>query len=387
MARRVELTTWDDVITHLVDWAGANPTQEAVRDAKRATMHALRDVSKAFNWSYYYSRGRLNLNAPYSTGTVEYDHTGGSYERVVTLSSGTWPSWAGDGMLLIDNVAYEVYSRKSDTEITLSANSNPGADVAAGESYTLYRDGYPLPSNFQSMGSIVIANNSRFLQLDHPNTFLDRQRIFHGVATPYSYAILGDPNYQNTMQVGFYPPPDAAYQLDFIFKRRPRPLSISSESAGKVSASSGGSTVTGSGTAFTSKMVGSVIRLGDATDVPTAKWGSHPFQEERVVVSVASATSLTVDSAWDDNHALVKYRVSDPFDIDVQTMLSAVLRCSELNMGYARTRQDREILAAAYDRELILAREADSRSFREESVGGTGVFPQRLADMPFLGND
>jgi hypothetical protein len=383
---RVELVTWNDLIEHLTDWMGASPGAESRRDAKRASLTALREVANGHAWTYYYTRGRLNTAASYATGTVEYDHTGGAYERLVTLTDGTWPSWAALGTLMINNVTYEVYDRKSDTQITLSVNSNPGADVAAGSGFAIYRDQYPLPVNFQAMGELFIATEARLLGFEHPSTWLARQRVYRGTSIPSYYTVLGEGNYQNVLAIAFYPPPDQAYAIDYIYKRHPRPLKVDDYSTGTVAVGAGSQTVTGAGTAFTSSMVGSVIRLGDATHVPTSRAGSHPFAQERLVTGYASETSLTVDSGWDSAASGVKFRISDPVDVHTGSMLTAVLRKAELETGHARNKRDRGELERTYRDALIMAREADSRNFKEERAGGMRFWPYRLADMPFTGN-
>ena len=164
---RVSLVTWKDLIDHTVDWMGVNPEAEAIRSARRATLNAMRDLANEANWIYYYGRCRITTSAPYTTGTIEYDHTGGAYERVVTLSGGTWPSWASLGTLVINNTPYEVSARKSATEITLTSGSNPGEDVAAGSTYTLFRDTYTLPNLFKSVGTIVMLGYSTLLAYEH----------------------------------------------------------------------------------------------------------------------------------------------------------------------------------------------------------------------------
>jgi hypothetical protein len=383
---RVELTTWDDVITHLVDWMGGNPGQEARRDARRASIHALRELGNAHNWTYYYAKGRLTTVAPYATGTIQYDHTGGAYERLVTLTGGLWPDWAASGTLDIGNVNYEVYARIDSTRLQLSTNSNPGADISTDTAFTIFRDTYPLPSNFQAMGELQIATQSRILHPEHPSTWLSRQRIWRGTATPFSYAILGDPNFQNTLAIGFYPPPDNLYSMDYLYKRRPRQLRLDAYSAGTVTATASQTTIAGSGTAFTSLMAGSVIRLGTRTAVPTARWGGSPAQEERVVISVDSDTALTVDYPWTNSYSAVKYLISDPVDVEVGSMLTALLRKAELETGHARNKRDREQLEQVYQRALIQAREADARNFKEERVGDNRIWPLRLRDFP-LGQD
>src|SRR6185369_427784 len=105
---RVALYTWKDLIDQLVDILGANPGAEAHRAAKQASLTALRNLASASRWMYYFDRFRIVTVAPYLTGTVAYDQTGGAYERVMTLTDGVWPSWAAQGTLLIDNINYEV---------------------------------------------------------------------------------------------------------------------------------------------------------------------------------------------------------------------------------------------------------------------------------------
>lgn len=379
---RVALTTWKDLIDHLVDWLGANPGAEAHRDAKRASLAALRALASAHRWSYYFDRFRVATAAPYTTGTVVYDHTGGSYERVLTLTGGTWPAWAAQGTVVIADISYEVADRKSDTEVTLSVASNPGADVSS-TGFTLYRDTYPLPTNFQAMGLLMLPTHSTLLCYEHPAGWLEHQRVYRGTALPRTFTVRGDPNYMNTLALSLYPPPDAAYELDGLYQRRPRELRVDAYTAGTVTGTAGLATLTGSGTSWTSKLVGTVLRLSsDSRNLPTADWGAYPASEERVVTAVNSATSVTLDDVLDSSYAGVKYLCSDPVDVETASMLTAMLRGCEAQIAQSRRMADRAQAMADYNRELILAREADSRNFTAERVGPNVPFPVRLADMP-----
>ena len=380
---RVALYTWKDLIDQLVDILGANPGAEAHRAAKQASLTALRNLASASRWMYYFDRFRIVTVAPYLTGTVAYDQTGGAYERVMTLTDGVWPSWAAQGTLLIDNINYEVVDRKSDTQITLSVASNPGQDLAAGTTYTLYRDTFPLPSNFQAMGTLILVSHSTILSYEHPQTWLERQRVYRGTALPRTYCVRGSPDWLNTLAISFFPPPDDAYEIDGIYERRPRDLKVDVYSTGTVSVPEGGTTLTGSGTAWTSRHVGCVIRLSaNNKDLPTAEWGSNPPAVERIVTGVTSATECTVDDIIDDAYTGVKYLLSDPVDIETGAMLTALLRGCEYQLATLRRGADRAEAERAYSAAVILAREADSRHFGPQRVGHNLPFPVRLADMP-----
>lgn len=88
-----------------------------------------------------YDHEFITGKATYSTGTVQYQHSGGSSPRLVTLTGGTFPVWAGDGDILINGTVHECTSRLSDTTLQLSTAHNPGVDISAGASYALYPAG------------------------------------------------------------------------------------------------------------------------------------------------------------------------------------------------------------------------------------------------------
>ena len=166
--------SYHDIVDHLLDYFGGLEDGRNIKMSKRAILSAYRQLPTLYNWSYYYKRGRVTSVAAYSTGTVAYDHAGGTYARQVTLTGGTWPSWAARGIVQISNVSYDVHERKSDTVITLSVNSNPGADLTAGTSYKLSRDAYPLPVDFQSTDQLRnVTKNWTWQSYVSPGEWLD----------------------------------------------------------------------------------------------------------------------------------------------------------------------------------------------------------------------
>lgn len=378
----IALYTYADLVDHLIDYLGANPSAEAKRDCRRAAQHGMRELASAHNWCYYYQVGVVNLVAPQDDGTVEYDHEGGSYERVVTLTGDTWPDWSPFATLRLGDVAYEVASRKSDTEITLSVNSNPGADAASGSSYTLYRDTYPLPVDCAAVGQAQLSGYASGLTFEHPGPWLERQRVYRGQATPRTYTVTGDPNFLGALAMRFFPAPDDAYEVRFLYRRRPRPLLLERYEAGRVTAVEGTAAVTGAGTAWPSRLAGCAFSPSRTTDAPTSPWGGNPPAYVRVVSSVNSATSITLDDGADEGVTNAKYVISDPLDVEDGAMLTALLRACEYQLACSRNKRDRAQADSEYQRALILAREADSRNFRDESAGLRTSWPNRLADFP-----
>jgi hypothetical protein len=102
---------------------------------------ALFTAAKEFKHSWLQTDGQLIFNTYYSTGSITL--TNGS--PVVTLASGTFPSWAGDGNIYYAGQAFPILTRDSGTQVTLTTNW--AGDSIAGQSYVLYQDAYDLPSD------------------------------------------------------------------------------------------------------------------------------------------------------------------------------------------------------------------------------------------------
>lgn len=376
---RMRLTTYQDAIQHVVDYLGASTDDSNVRFARGAIQDAYNDFPAIHSWSYLQARGRITTVVPQSSSTITYTHS----TRTVTLASGTWPSWVLQGVLIISNIPYSIATNPSSSTITLPAQSNPGADVAAGTAYTLYQDAYSCPIDFTCTDALMNVNNGLYLNFIHPATWLELQRIYRGPANPTQYAIIGSSAYLGAMSYRFYPPPDAAYNFDSMYKRRPRPLNVAEYTKGTVSTTSGSTIIMGSGTNWNSSMEGSVIRFSEAgdKDTPTGPSGEHPFFYERTVLTVSGTTTLTVDADPGLTTSNIKYAISDPLDIEEGSMLSLFWRYCELKIRTARRMDPAEGEERAYATAFERALEADNRSTERQSVDGRSM-ARRLRDYP-----
>jgi hypothetical protein len=356
-----QMFTFYDCLSHLVDYAGGNPQESLVRDAKRSIMSALREFANEHMWKYFYTTGRINVFGPFHDGTVTYTHTEGSYERVLTLAGGVWPSYARNGTVRIGVVDYDVAERKSDTEITLSITNNPGADLPAGTTYILFQDTYPTPTDFIAIDQMMTENYVT-LENCHPRDWLQMRRKIRSTGMPLIFCITGDPNYAGAIAIRFYPYSDRNQTVDFIYRRRPRRIIIQEYTTGTVSCSANRSTVTGIGTSFPMECPGAVIRFGqDSQKVPDGIEGSNPYVFERIVTAVNSPTEIIVDAPLDTAISGVRFRISDPIDMELGVMQSAFLRCCEKALSEVRTFKDRPDAMAIYKAALSDAMAADNR--------------------------
>ena len=338
-----DTTIWTlrDVIEYLIDQLDVPLTGRNQRLARAAVLTAYRDLPNRYRWSAFQRRRLLITTDDYSTGTVTYDHTGGTYERELTLAGGTWPTDAAEGRVIISSVAYVIATRESDTVVTMEQNSNPGADVAAGTSYQWYRSTYALPVDFRKMLMLADVTNSRQIpMIGVDQLHVGSALMFDTPDTPTHACVRSAGDYYNSISLEFLPPPNAAIKYDYMYESAPRDLLIESYSTGTVSITAGETDVTGTDTVFPTDCVGSIIRFSSsAATAPTSIVGSpsstvaagvdNRFTAQRVITARASDTAVTVDSTVSSTLSGVKYVISDPIDLNVSSMFTALLRSAE----------------------------------------------------------
>lgn len=381
----IDLWTFQDAYNHLQNIFDFKSSSIGKNRAIQSIVDAYRDLPNAHSWSFLKRRGQVRTVAVQSTGTIAFDLTGGTYERMVTLSGATWPSDVRYYRILISGVSYKVAERKSSTIITLTEDSHPGADIAASTTYKLSRSTYPFPADYRRGTRPVSLNNAswpEYLSVDASAAMLEGDQVPQ--SDPDFYTITGTHDSYGHLSIEFIPPPSAAKTYDFVYDARMRPVkSFGSEpqySTGTISISSG-TTVAGSGTSFDSRMVGCVIRFtNSATVVPSGRFGVggsyEPFSEQRIVLAVSGATSLTIDRELDSTYSSKKYSIGDPVDMEQGVMLTAFQRLCEKNyVQYSGKTELIPVHSAMYESELEKAAYADIRS-RDVQSGQKGIgFP------------
>lgn len=194
-------------------------SSDQTSDIEECIGDGLRDVYAAHNWSFFNPTKIITTTAPYATGTVTVA------SGVVTLSGGTFPSWAAYGVLEVDNEYYEVSTRDSGTQLTLEDTS---VDADAGSAYELTQQEYDLPTGFEAIVGPLTYELGK-ADLYPPVTFRHddeiRKRLQDDPYTdhPLYYSIRTvefDPTVGSRRRLVFYPIPDAAYNLKAKMKLR-----------------------------------------------------------------------------------------------------------------------------------------------------------------------
>jgi hypothetical protein len=354
------MLTYADLIDHALAYTGTDATTSATANYRRAVLNAYRIAPTRHSWSYYWAIARINTAAAYTTGTVAYDLTGGAYERMLTISDGTWPSWAKYGYVIISNIPYEVESRKSDTIITLTEETAPTADIASGTAFTIARDTYPLPTDYLESDETIINEIGTVMTYTHPRSWSSSRRLTTGPGRPVLFTVLSDPDTRDRMTMRIWPPPDTTYSMDSLYRKKARPMVYDRTADGLVSSST--TTITGVDTRFLSSHVGSVIRFAsDSTDIPTGLEGGNPYFAERTITEFTSSTSVVVDSALPSEVSGVRYVISDPADIDTSVMQEYLLREVEKQSRLLTRTKPMADEDQMYQIAFIQALEADNR--------------------------
>lgn len=347
---------------------GGTPNDSTVRDVKAAIIDALAELGAVHEWNYLVDERAVTFPEPYDTGTIAYTAT----TRTLTLTSGTWPTWAAQGVVHIDNAHCKVERRSSSSVLILEEATAPSADVDAGTSYTLYRDQYPLPEGTQAIAAPFIDGQELPLEWIEPGQWY-RAASSHtteGGGQPRFYTVLADPDNYGRVALTVAPYPDQTYTLRFQRRRLPRNLRFWEVNAGTVAVTADGTTVTGTGTAFTSAMAGSIIRLSDdATNYPDPL-DEYPA-EEAAIKTYTSATVVDIAGTFSQTLSGVRYVISDPIDLDEVSMLDAFQACVMKNLARTRTHkaEERDRLEDNYNEELKSAKARDNRTMQTLRVG------------------
>jgi hypothetical protein len=364
------MRTWRDAVELVLDVVGGQKTGgRNLALAKVAVQEAIQSLVDMRDWNYYIDPARIVTVDQYATGTVEYDHTGNvSGERLVTLTGGTFPAWAERGTLLIGSVPYRVSTRESDTELILDETVNPQADVAAGSTYTLYQEAFILPAGFKRPIRVDRLNNWDGQYLS-PQAFQNARESLEFSGQPRYWTIMTDPKDTRRQAMWFYPAPQSEESFDLLFERRPVPLSVYDYKTGTVTVSLGGRSVTGSGTVFSSGMVGAVIRFGTAAKTPESLESvENQYAHESIISARTSDTAVTLATNADQASTAVKHRISSRIDV-ADSMWNAMI--SNARWRYMRlTASPASQQAAAADLfglDLELAAGADQNSPRGNS--------------------
>ena len=103
------MRTYADLIDRLRAYVGNDYSEQKSAPVLRAAVGAMQRIGTKHEWAYYKTYAKMVFSASYDTGTIEFDYTGGSSERLLTLTGGTFPDWVGGyGTIVLERVHYDI---------------------------------------------------------------------------------------------------------------------------------------------------------------------------------------------------------------------------------------------------------------------------------------
>ena len=374
---------FSDALDNLHDFSQSWNVSGAQPILRRSIRRARDEIVSAHHASFLIKRRKILLRAAQNTGTVEFDYTGGTYERELILTGATWPEWAVDAVVRFDEMVCPVQAVQSDTVLQLEIDQNPGQDVDAETTYTLYPRCYPLPVDFRQMLSVAEESAWRLGKYVDPSRIFELDRYDTQTGDPRLYSIAEVPDQLGRMGLWLFPPSDTTEPIDILYRRKLRELRYSghnsAEFTGTIEVTAGSATVAGTSTAFASGMVGSILRISANTIRPSGLEGINAWAEQRVISAVTDADTLTLDAAVATTRSGVAYVISDPIDIE-SVFWSAFMACCEKHFAIARNVKNKAELIALYQDALFQAKQGDSRDGGRRVCGVGGVAPVRLIE-------
>lgn len=377
---RPEIWTFQDAIERLVSGGELSRGGRNYDLMLDAVFDAYRDLPKYHDWSYYQRSTGISTEASYSTGTIAYSAS----TRRFTLTGGTWPTNAAYGAVRVDEKDWNAWSRISDTVLEMDPEFAPPSDIASGTSYQWFRDAYPFPSLTRKLGRLSSCGSNQY-QLRYVDTQA-AQSIARSVPleNPSLYTVRSDRRYLNSLSLVFIPPPSTAASYTFHENPGGQTLTVEKLSTGSVTVN-GSPTPTTTVTFSTAVLdaaihTGCVLRLSsNGVTEPTTVRGSganfNPFVVQRMIVSVDSSTTCTVDSTIDADYTAVKYTISSPLDIRYDSMLSCFWNLVAWEFKQSLFADGKEIGQAEYrfNKSLAFAQAADNASLAPQRAVRNGL--------------
>ena len=321
----VEVFTLHDLVHRLSLRTESDVTTKNIALWTRAIQDAIRGLPGKHDWNYFIRHARFQTTARI-TPTCTYDHTGGASERLLTITDGTniWPADAELGEVWIDDIEkpFRVYQRLSDTQVTLEPNFSFSEDFTATE-VNWGRKAY------QFNREITRVHQVQNLSQDRPIAFLPTVDFQDATHAHWGYGVTELCTWQNhgtkfgAADFILIPHPTEVNDIEVTATVNPIIPRIHLESGGDATIAAGSNQVTCTGAAFTNKLVGSIIRIGRRTDIPSY-FDNRDFEFQAFVMSVDSTTQLTLSETAPSALATRGWTISSPADLEASTMIEYV---------------------------------------------------------------
>lgn len=330
-----------DLVSHVLATFDLAPTTRDERIALRAAREAIRQVVNRHAWRGNSRRQRTYLHGPYSTGTVSVSG------RTVTLSGGSFPSWAKNGVItftgdtnISDSRGWRVLRQESGTELILDSELPTSL---SGVSYKLSQNALLLSSQLRQIRGIYEATRDQPIALLDPSDFHTQQLWDDATPADIRAATVATDYEVGRQYLLVSPPPDqdTVLTIDGLYNPMPATRMIRSGSGQYVDVS--GTTATFTGVEVPTGLGDMALMVSEdrgSAPTPVGGWGHEAISDPAQQFFVASRTSSTaVELSKASTYAEAGFILSDIIDMG-EYARPALERFAEA--GYARMTMRRD---------------------------------------------
>lgn len=369
-----EVFTLHQLVHRLTLRSGSKPTDRTTAMFVRAIQDAMRGLVGKHPWNYFRRNSRFTSSAPVDV-TIAYDHTGGTHERLMTITGGTsWPADAALGEIRSGERRYRVHKRITTLQATLEPDFSLTGDLTG--DYTWERRAYSFTREIEKthyLHNLTLDRQVPFM----PVTDFERESHYDfggGYFDKFTWANHG--GQFGTSEIILLPAPRLVETYEISATVKPIIPTIESEGGTDAAGTQAAYQVSSSQASFSQRLVGTVFRLSsDAT--PPTQFSSDKWTFQSFVTKVVDANTLELADPLPETFTGRGYVVSSPMDIEASIMLEAVE--DEAYYQYTKNHDHKTLpQAKALARESLLQAIArDNRigfDNRLWTTGGTWIF-------------
>lgn len=312
-----EVVTLQDMVHALIMRSGTTAaTNLSNSRIIKAIQSAVRSFHTKHRWRYYRRQARFKTS-PSLTVEIDFDYTGGAEERLVTITDGDpWPTDATYGELWIGEDSYRILKRISDTQATLESEFSPSADLNEVDAIWKRRS-YRFQRAIRDIEFIEnVTTGAQMYQMPMGEFATLRS------GTPRYFSWQNHGSEFGASEIILHPIPTVAETIEAHAAILPLVPTIHSVTGTDLSGTSGTTAVTCAGGSFSSKHIGSILRVSLNADAPT-QYKSDDWTFQAFITEVPSATTLTLSEPLPASYSSRGYLISSPIDIEVSVMLEA----------------------------------------------------------------
>jgi hypothetical protein len=317
----VEVFTLHDLSYRLGLRAGGRGSERDKELYARAIQDTMRALPSRHEWNYFKRQARFTTS-PSVGMEVEYQHTGGAYERLLTITNAAaFPEDAQFGQIRVDNHTYRIANRISDTMATLQVDfamppGFSGTVLWERPAYTFSRQIAKMHylRNITANRPVMHLALSEFSQGDYT-------RWGRGVADRFTWQNRG--NIFGAAEIILQPAPALAEVYEVSASVLAIIPKITAVTGSGLACASGSTEVAVEGANFSNKLIGSIIRISGDAQAPIND-RSEDFEFQAFVIGVSGPTSLTISTPAPDALSGRGYLISSPIEIEAQVMLEFI---------------------------------------------------------------